>query len=155
MDNVVFRRATKADAQQVADVYLASRNAFLPYAPIAHSNEAVRQWVADNLMLSGNVSVAVVDGDKTVGMMVLSHKDGIGWIDHLYLLCDAVGQGLGSEFVERAKAELGSPIRLYTFQQNDGACRFYERHGFLAIEYGDGSGNEEGCPDVLYEWAEN
>ena len=31
--------------------------------------------------------------------------------------------------------------------------RFYERHDFRILELGDGSGNEEGCPDVLYEWA--
>jgi ribosomal protein S18 acetylase RimI-like enzyme len=49
-------------------------------------------------------------------------------------------------------ANLTSPIRLYTFQENDGARRFYERHGFRAIEFGDGSNNEENCPDVLYEW---
>ncbi|MGE3511045.1 MAG: histone acetyltransferase, partial [Vicinamibacterales bacterium] len=29
---------------------------------------------------------------------------------------------------------------------------FYERHGFVAVAFGDGSGNEERCPDILYEW---
>jgi hypothetical protein len=29
---------------------------------------------------------------------------------------------------------------------------FYERHGFMAIEFTDGSGNEEKEPDVLYRW---
>ncbi len=43
------------------------------------------------------------------------------------------------------------PIRLYTFQANLGARRFYSRHGFVAIEFGDGRANEERCPDVLYE----
>jgi hypothetical protein len=32
------------------------------------------------------------------------------------------------------------------------ARAFYERHGFVAIEFGDGSGNEAGQPDVFYEW---
>ena len=45
------------------------------------------------------------------------------------------------------------PIRLYTFQANLGARRFYERHGFSAIEFTDGEGNRERCPDVLYELA--
>ena len=27
-----------------------------------------------------------------------------------------------------------------------------ERRGFAAIAFGDGSANEERCPDVLYEW---
>jgi ribosomal protein S18 acetylase RimI-like enzyme len=54
--------------------------------------------------------------------------------------------------LEQAKALLGSPIRLYTFQANQGARRFYERHGFRAVAFGDGSNSEERCPDVLYEW---
>jgi hypothetical protein len=36
---------------------------------------------------------------------------------------------------------------------NAGARRFYERHGFSAIEFTDGSANEERCPDVLFELA--
>jgi hypothetical protein len=41
---------------------------------------------------------------------------------------------------------------LWTFQANAPARRFYERHGFGAVEFGDGSGNEEGEPDVRYVW---
>jgi hypothetical protein len=32
-----------------------------------------------------------------------------------------------------------------------GARRFYERYGFVPIEWSDGSRNEERCPDILYE----
>ena len=42
-------------------------------------------------------------------------------------------------------------LRLWTFQRNAGARRFYERNRFIAVEFGDGSGNEEGEPDVRYE----
>ena len=52
----------------------------------------------------------------------------------------------------RSRRELSSPIRLYTFQCNHDARHFYERRGFRAIAFGDGSGNEEKCPDILYEW---
>ena len=38
-----------------------------------------------------------------------------------------------------------------TFARNAGARRFYERHGFVAVAFGDGTGNEEGEPDVRYE----
>jgi hypothetical protein len=43
-------------------------------------------------------------------------------------------------------------MRLYAFQRNTRARGFYERRGFVAVEFGDGSGNEEGEPDVLYQW---
>ncbi len=38
------------------------------------------------------------------------------------------------------------------FQQNTGARRFYERHGFTLVAEGDGSGNEENLPDARYRW---
>lgn len=154
LDDVLFRPASVADAAQVAAVYLASRQARLPFAPLVHTDEEVRQWVAGRLLPAGGVTVAVSDSGEgaIVGMMAISRHAGSGWLDQLYLLPAAVGHGLGTRLLAHAKATLGAPIRLYTFQANVRACRFYERHGFRAIAWGDGSDNEEGCPDVLYEW---
>ena len=42
-------------------------------------------------------------------------------------------------------------LRLWTFESNLGAQRFYERHGFRPIERTAGD-NEEGAPDILYVW---
>lgn len=154
LDDVSFRSAAQADSEQVAEIYLTSRKAFLSYAPLAHSDDAIRRWIADQLIPFGGVTVAVPDEPlaKPLGMMALSRKENVGWIEQLYLRPAAVGNGLGARLVECAKAELGTLIRLYTFRANAGARRFYERRGFRVLELGDGSGNEEGCPDVLYEW---
>jgi GNAT superfamily N-acetyltransferase len=147
----LIRPAAPTDADVIAEVYLASRKTFLLYAPLAHSDADVRGWVRDHLLRTADVRVAL-RGGAVVGMLALTRDDAGGWIDQLYLHPGAVGQGIGAEFVEQAKAALGAPIRLYTFQANAGARRFYERHGFRAIALGDGAGNEERCPDVLYEW---
>jgi GNAT superfamily N-acetyltransferase len=152
--DVILRAATQRDADTVAEVYLASRRAFLSYAPLAHSGEGVRRHFASDLIPSGSVTVAVAHGGvgPLLGMMAVSQHSGIGWIDQMYLLPSAVGRGIGTRLMEQAKSVLGSPIRLYTFQANDGGRRFCERHGFRAVAFGDGSNNEERCPDVLYEW---
>ncbi|MBC8135414.1 MAG: GNAT family N-acetyltransferase [Fibrella sp.] len=147
----IFRPATSDDAEAVADVYLVSRRTFLSFAPLAHSELEIRGWIRDILIPTGQVTVAEESG-KIIGMMATSRDSDAGWIDHLYLLPGDTGRGIGSAFVARAKAELGSPIRLYTFQENHAARRFYEHHGFVTITFGDGSGNEEQCPDVLFEW---
>lgn len=148
---LTFRTATQADAEAVAHVYLASRKELVSFAPLAHSDEDVHQWIRESLIPTGQVTVAQHEG-KIIGMMALSTDETANWLDHLYVHPHSVRRGIGTKLVERAKAVLGSPIRLYTFQANLGAIRFYERHGFKAIAYGDGSGNEENCPDVLYEW---
>ena len=149
--DVSFRPATAADAARVTEVYLASRKTFLPFAPLAHSDEDVARWVAEMLIPSGILTVAV-ENREVIGLMALVRGEGIGWIEQLYLHPAAVAHGIGTQLLDRAKRELGAPIRLYTFQANAGARRFYERHGFRALAFGDGSTNEEGCPDVLYEW---
>ncbi len=141
-----------SDADAIIDAYLASRQRFLPYAPLAHSDESVRHWIAEHLIPNTDMTVAVLEGE-VVGLMALSRDETAGWIDQLYLHPRAVGLGIGSQLVARATARLGSPIRLYTFPANEGARRFYERHGFEAIEFSDGSQNEERCLDVLYEWS--
>jgi GNAT superfamily N-acetyltransferase len=146
-----IRIAIHSDAAAVAEAYLASRKRFLTYVPLAHSDAEVRQWMREELIPRGGVYVAVEDG-VILGMMALSKIEGIGWIDQLYLRPESVGGGIGSLLLEHAKAILGSPVRLYTFQENGPAMRFYERHGFHPIACTDGRGNEEGCPDVLYEW---
>ena len=153
--DVIFRPAADADAEQVASVFLASRKAFVAFAPLAHADDDVRGWIANVLIPGGGVSVAVAgsSNEGVVGMMAVSRQDRVTWIDQLYLHPSVVGRGIGTRFIELAMASLGSPIRLYTFQENAGARRFYERHGFRAIAFSDGSDNEEHCPDVLYEWA--
>jgi GNAT superfamily N-acetyltransferase len=154
--DVTIRPATDIDAEQVASVFLASRKAFVAFAPLAHPDDGVRGWVANVLIPAGGVTVAVADAslEAVVGMMSVSQQDGVAWIDQLYLHPSVVGRGIGSRFIESAKDSLGSPIRLYTFQENAGARRFYERHGFRAIAFSDGADNEEHSPDVLYEWAD-
>jgi RimJ/RimL family protein N-acetyltransferase len=43
-------------------------------------------------------------------------------------------------------------LRLHVFQRNIRARTFYERRGFRAVEFGDGSANKEREPDVTYLW---
>ena len=45
-----------------------------------------------------------------------------------------------------------SHLRLWVFQKNTPAIRFYTRRGFGRVELTNGSGNEVHEPDALYEW---
>ncbi len=69
----------------------------------------------------------------------------------LYVLPKTTNHGVGSLLITKAKS-FNLPIRLRTFQENWGARHFYDRHGFIVLEFTDGSINEEHCPDILYEW---
>jgi GNAT superfamily N-acetyltransferase len=150
-DTLTCRAATVDDAPAVASVYLRSRKELVPCAPLAHSVEQVREWIRGQLIPAGRTTVALVGG-QVVGLLAVSSGADYSWIDQLYLLPAWIGHGIGTKLLNLARAELPPPIRLYTFQVNERARRFYESRGFRAIAFGDGSGNEEKCPDVLYEW---
>jgi GNAT superfamily N-acetyltransferase len=148
---VEFRGATVDDADSVATVFLRSRKELVAFAPLAHPDDNVRDWVRRRLIPAGNTTVVVVDG-LIVGLLTISRGDDCGWVQQLYLLPEWIGRGLGAQLLEIARSELPPPIRLYCFQRNERARRFYERQGFKAIAFTDGANNEEKCPDVLYEW---
>jgi GNAT superfamily N-acetyltransferase len=149
---VELRAALTADAARIAEILLTSRRAFLPYARSPHTDDEMRAWVRDTLLPSQDVTLAAA-GAEIVGVLAVSELQDVSWITQLYLDPAHVGRGIGSRLLAHALATPPRPIRLYCFQQNAGARRFYERHGFAPIAFGDGSGNEERCPDVLYELA--
>ncbi|HEY2673434.1 MAG TPA: GNAT family N-acetyltransferase [Rugosimonospora sp.] len=146
-DELILRRARVSDAAALADVWLRSYRTALPTVRLAHSEEEVRAWVRDVLVPEHETWVAVL-GPTVVGLMAL----GDGWVDQLYLDPSWRGRGIGDRFVDLAKRRYPDGLRLWTFQVNTPAHRFYERHGFVAVERTDGAGNEEHEPDVRYEW---
>lgn len=149
-----LRPAETTDARAVAQVLLASRKALMPYAPWAHSDAELTDWVKDVLVAREQVTVAELGG-CVLGVLAVSQDAGIGWIDQLYIDPMHVGQGAGTLLLNHALATLPRPVRLYTFQQNDKALRFYAAHGFVTISQTDGAENEEACPDALLELAGN
>jgi GNAT superfamily N-acetyltransferase len=87
------------------------------------------------------------EGSTLVGQV--AHAQ--GWIHHFHVDPAWHGRGIGSSLLREVQRKLAD-IQLWTFQANAGARRVYERHGFVAVEYTDGSGNEEKEPDVRYRW---
>jgi GNAT superfamily N-acetyltransferase len=151
-----IRPASPRDAEPIATLYLAARRIHLPYAPLAHSEAEVRRWVAEILLPAGR-SWVLSQAPEGAVLGFLSDapeepdvgNEGGAWIEQLYVHPAHTGQGLGTRLLRHALARLPRPLRLYTFEPNAGARRFYERHGFVLQARGDGSGNEEGCPDLL------
>jgi GNAT superfamily N-acetyltransferase len=146
-DPVDLRPATGSDAAAVADVWLRSFDDALPTVRRAHTDDEVRGWIRDVLLPGHDVWVADAAG-AVVGVLALSD----GWLDQLYLVPEWRGRGVGDRFVELAKQRQPAGLQLWTFQVNEPAQRFYERHGFVAVERTDGATNEEREPDVRYVW---
>ena len=145
-DRLEIRPATTADAGAVADVFLGSFHATYTF-PLAHTDDEVRSWIREHVGGEWETWVAVEAG-RVVAMMVV----GPGELDHLYVAPDHLGLGIGRRLVDKAKERRPDGLTLYTFQVNERARHFYERNGFVAEAFGDGTGNEERQPDVRYAW---
>ncbi|MFI5979944.1 GNAT family N-acetyltransferase [Streptomyces sp. NPDC051555] len=146
-DGLALRRAHDSDALQAADVWLRSFSAALPTVRRAHDDDEVRDWFSAVVVPRYETWVAV-SGGSVVGVLVLDGEE----LAQLYLEPSWRGRGLGDRFVRLAQRQRPSGLSLWTFQINGPARRFYERHGFVAVERTDGLGNEEREPDVRYVW---
>ncbi|MFK0050089.1 GNAT family N-acetyltransferase [Streptomyces sp. NPDC090741] len=146
-DNVFLRRADDFDARPAADVWLRSFATALPTVRCAHEEADVRDWFARVLVPRYETWVAVTGGN-VVGLMVING----GELKQFYLDPAWRGRGLGDRFIALAKERQPDGLALWTFQVNVSAHRFYERHGFIAVERTDGLRNDEREPDVRYVW---
>lgn len=145
---VDLRRATLDDAPEIADVWLTSFRATYPGWPQVHTDNQVRSWIHDVVVKHEESWVAVDQTGTIAGFMALTATD----LDQLYVLPDRTGRGIGSQLVALAKRRRPDGLRLYTFQVNTGARRFYERRGFRVIDLNPGERNEEQQPDIQYAW---
>jgi GNAT superfamily N-acetyltransferase len=144
-----IRRGGAEDARAAADLYLRAREAALRAGSIpagVHDDDDVRGYFASHIVEHCELWVSEQDG-ALAGILVLDGE----FVDQLYVDPGLTGRGLGSALLAVAKRERPQGLRLWTFQTNTGARRFYERHGFVEVRRTDGRDNEERAPDLLYE----
>ena len=139
-----IRTLRLGDMEEAARVHRASFDHRLPWLAGRHT-PAEDTWFFRERVFQDNRLHGAVAGGRMVGIIAFTSE----WINQLYVLPECQGRGIGSGLLAIAQAE-ATHLRLWTFQRNIEACRFYEHHGFFAVEMTDGSGNEEKEPDALY-----
>lgn len=147
----MLRRARPEDAAELAVILRTALRAAMPSLPELHTPDDDHRFLRDVVLPNEEVWVAEVDGSRA-GFAALGSRDGDDYLQHLYVAPGHQRRGLGTELIERAKERRPNGFRLWVFQENDNARRFYEKHGLGVVELTDGSGNEEREPDALYEW---
>src|SRR5215472_14131011 len=129
----MIRRATADDVEEIASVYERSF-ATLDFLPVLYTLDELRSWFTRQL---AEHEGWVWDEDGVRGFSVLTDDE----LLYLYLDVGWTGRGIGSALLDHAKQRRPGGFTLWTFQQNQGARRFYERHGLRVIRLTDGAGN--------------
>ncbi len=141
----MIRRGRAEDIDAVAALYERSF-ATITFLPVLHTLDEHRRYFA---RVASEQELWVYEESGTVrGFMTLG-DDTLGYI---FVDVGATERGIGSELLDHAKRRRPDGFTLWTFQQNEGARRFYERHGLKPIRFTDGAQTEEQAPDVQYEW---
>jgi len=128
----------------VAALFRYTRQTSQPYLPVLHTAAEDRAFFRDRVFCEDEVWVAEDSHGVLVGFCAYRE----GWIDHLYVHPQFQNRGIGSQLLEKAM-RTHPHLQLWAFQANDGAIRFYERHGFTIVQQTTGQENEERLPDAL------
>lgn len=142
---ITLRLATRDDADDIAALFAVSRR-LLTFLPDLHSVEEDQAHIRNKVLVDYRVTVAERDG-RVVGFMAELE----GWIEHFYMDAAHLRSGIGSALIADAKARNES-LELWCFADNMRGRAFYEKHGFVAVKFTDGTSNEAGAPDILYRW---
>jgi chorismate mutase/GNAT superfamily N-acetyltransferase len=143
--DLLLRPATPDDADAVADVQIAARQA-AAMPPGIHPASDVRRWLGRRLRED---DAWVAEADRRVVGYARSTPT---WLDDLYVVPAHAGRGVGSALLDVVKAHRPGGFCLWVFEMNEPARGFYARHGLVELERTDGSGNEEKRPDIRLAW---
>jgi putative acetyltransferase len=118
----------------------------MTYLPRLHTPEEDRAYYMA-LFERNEIWIAEEDA-RVIGFAVLAADE----LMQIHVDAGEQNRGVGSELFRHATERRPRGFTLWTFQRNEGARRFYERHGCRVAQLGDGAGNEEREPDIQYEW---
>jgi GNAT superfamily N-acetyltransferase len=142
-----IRRAGLNDAPAIADLFLASRHAAMPWLPVLHGRESTVAFFQHVVLARADVWIEVTADGALRGFIAFDGRE----LEHLYVAPGHQRRGTGARLLSLAQAR-GGPLELWTFQRNAHAQAFYLRHGFQPVRETDGSHNEEREPDVRFRW---
>lgn len=139
-----LRPARSTDAGKVGGI-LTEFVAETDWMPKLHTGaEDIR--FAGHMIDRGWVTVAV-QNDTICGF---SARDGVE-VNCLYIASNTRGQGCGRALLDAMKTQ-SDTLDLWTFQANQPAQKFYQKHDFTEVERTDGATTDEKLPDIRYRW---
>ena len=142
--NVQFIKAIDEDAAEISQI-LEDWAASNREIPLVHNVEERADY---GCWLLEHTSVTMIHNSSgVVGFLALEKHI----IQGLYIKKDFQRFGFGQAAIKFAQKQF-KELRLWVFQSNIGAQKFYQRLGFQIVEKSDGEDNDYRLPDIFYCW---
>lgn len=143
-------RANPEETLEVLDLFIKARGE-MKYLPKIHTYDETKKFIED-LVKSGNTFV-IKKENKIVGFIEIENE----WLHHLYISPIFQNKGYGKMLLDKAKELSPKELRLWVFEDNKNAIKFYQREGFKLEKKRNQkeTTNEENLPDRLYSWERN
>ena len=142
--NVKFTKAIDEDAAEISQILedWAASNYEIPLIHNVEERADYGRWLLEH------TSVTMIHNSiGVVGFLALEKHI----IQALYIKKDFQGFGFGQAAIKFAQKQF-EELRLWVFQSNIGAQKFYQRLGFQIVEKSDGEDNDYRLPDIFYCW---
>ena len=142
--NVKFIKAIDEDAAEISQILedWAASNYEIPLVHNVEERADYGRWLLEHT----NVTM-IHNSSGVVGFLALEKHI----IQGLYIKKDFQGFGFGQAAIKFAQKQF-EELRLWVFQSNIGAQKFYQRLGFQIVEKSDGEDNDYRLPDIFYCW---
>ena len=142
--NVKFIKAIDKDAAEISQILedWAASNREIPLVHNVEERADYGRWLLEHTRVT-----MIHNSSGVVGFLALEKHI----IQALYIKKDFQGFGFGQAAIKFAKKQF-KELRLWVFQSNIGAQKFYQRLGFQIVEKSDGEDNDYRLPDIFYCW---
>ena len=136
------------DLEPLLAMWHETKRVAFPYVAVMqqYTLDDDRGYFQNEILRTCEVWVAEAGGE-IIGLLALDKE----LIDQLFVHQDRQRRGVGAALLAKARERSPEHLRLFTFEKNESARAFYERHGFRAINF-QISPPPESEPDVEYEW---
>jgi len=95
-----------------------------------------------------NESWVAVDGEKAIAFYTLQDKNGIAWLENLWVLPESIGKGVGKElFLHALNLARQRGYKTLQLEADPNAMGFYEKMGMRKI--GERHSEVDGLPRIL------
>jgi ribosomal protein S18 acetylase RimI-like enzyme len=147
-DGTRVRPYADVDFDQLVSSWHETNRDSYPYVEThqKHALDEAKAFFRSHVLANCEVWVAV-DSSTLLGLLALQ----IPWIRQFAVFPAYQRRGVGEALLGKARERSPGGLQLFTFQRNQPARAFYEKHGFAPVAFGV-SPVPEAEPDVEYRW---